>query len=951
LNACIREYNVKTKPTSNREHERMNNPLCQVTIIKNLTGIISKQYILDKDGAVIQLGDAGVMSEGNYWVVGLNSVAELHARFSPLALSPEHGVVLGVPKTEVDGTTPAAIAGRIVSRKQAEWLTAEGRQGCCTRTLDCMGWRRDDVDGAVVLGLDADGVPAACVTTRTLDALVRATAPMLAGVQIYWRPSGSALLMVGGRVVRPFKAHGFMIIPRASQARAIAAALKDILATAGVTLDTSVVSPEHWMFVAPAVYGAGISQAEVEPFLGGQHVMLSEAAADMLADMGTPVQVAEIAPTIEAVAVEAGEMTEVDRLRYASILRLKMRDIDAFAAMAPGDRHNAMNRLVVKCAPYVAAGLLDAEALRDLVWDASRRNGYAADVGRSTWEREFDKSLTEGMDIGELQSLRSVVKASEVFGKKGTSIDVASAPKVLGGARPGVDQAAQVEPVGQVDAAAVVRDWHARVCAGGRDMPDWQAMGTPEGAEAFEGLSWKGLVVFKRAVLAEQKRLAKAAARARFAGSAGAIIEGMNAKYAFIHDRGGKTLVMWTSDEGVVKFKSVHDFENMERNHNLVIDENRVSYGKLWLDHPGRREYDGVVFDPTEECGSEYYNMWQGFAITPSKGNWSLIERHIFEVLSGSNAECYEFIMKCFAHLVQFPGVPLEVCLVFRGRPGCGKGVILRLIKRLFGKFGLHITNPKQLTGRFNAHLETCCFLFADEVCGSDDKESEKQIMAYITEPTIPIEPKGLNLFEVPNRMTITMATNEDWAVPVAKGDRRFAVFDAADTYVKNVNYFDNLYECIETSGGAAAFMEALLSIDLTGWKARSHVPDTEARREQAELSLGPIDAWWLCILESGELPGVGTAPGETKFSALLDDASKQAERRLQPRAFSKTLRGYGGQDRMLSSGLKVWEFPALNQCRAVWDGIHGARNWEGEAAWPTVLGCAPKAGLTLVKD
>lgn len=924
--------------------------LCQVTFIHNPSGIISKQYEADDAGGVRRTGKAGVMTDGHYEVVGVRSLAELNRRLNPLVMTPHHGLVTGVPMASIDGT-PAADLGRLVSRDIGEWLTGEGRSGVVTRTLDCMAWRPD---APCVLTLDADAVPASVASCRAIDALVRGAAPMLAGVQMLWRGSSSALLIVGGKVVTPFKAHGFMIIPRGDQAKAIAAAIAGILAAAGVTIDMGVVSPEHWIFAAPAAYGHGVTQSVIEPFLGGETVMMEQSCADMLNALGTPAKtvmetVMETVMTPEETVIgqDQSVMTAQDRLRYEAILRMKLGDLDEFAAMPQGDRHNAMNRLVVKAAPYVAAGLLDEDALRELVWDASRRNGYWLDIGAAAWTREFDKSLREGMDLGELQALRPVAG----FTAPGVAMDVASAPEALGGARPGVDQAAQGEPVAAVDWAAAVRDWHAGVCAGGRDMPPWDALGTPEGAEAFEGLSWKGLAVFKRAVLAEQKRLTKAAARARFAGSADSIIAGMNEKYAFVHDRGGKTFVMWTNDDGEVKFKNVHDFENMERNHNLIIDDKRVSYGKLWLDHPGRREYDGVVFDPTMQAGSEYYNMWQGLTISPVAGDWSLIQNHIYDVLASRNTECYEFIIRSFAHLVQFPGVPLEVCLAFRGKPGCGKGVILRLIKNMFGRFGLHITNPKQLTGSFNAHLETCCFIFADEVCGNDDKKGEKQLMTLITEPTILIEPKGVNVFEVPNRMTITMATNEDWIVPIAKDDRRYAVFDAADTYVKNVQYFDNLYACIETEGGASAFMNALLSIDLSGWRARSHIPDTAAKREQAELSLGSVDAWWLCILESGELPGCGATPGETKFSALLDGASKQAEKRLQPRAFSKTLRGYGGQNRMLSNGLMVWSFPPLNQCRAIWDGIHGARNWEGEAAWPTMLGTAPKAGLTLVKD
>ena len=40
----------------------------------------------------------------------------------------------------------------------------------------------------------------------------------------------------------------------------------------------------------------------------------------------------------------------------------------------------------------------------------------------------------------------------------------------------------------------------------------------------------------------------------------------------------------------------------------------------VWLRHPTRREYSGMVFAPDGQCPVDYYNLWRGFAFEPNSG-------------------------------------------------------------------------------------------------------------------------------------------------------------------------------------------------------------------------------------------------------------------------------------------------------------------------------------------
>ena len=96
-------------------------------------------------------------------------------------------------------------------------------------------------------------------------------------------------------------------------------------------------------------------------------------------------------------------------------------------------------------------------------------------------------------------------------------------------------------------------------------------------------------------------------------------------------------------------------------------------------------------------------------------------------------------------------GAAAGAAIVLRGKEGVGKGVSVTIFGRLFGAHFRHISQGKHLTGNFNVHLQQCTLLFADEAFFAGDRGHESTLKALITEDTIQIEPKGLDLYSVRN--------------------------------------------------------------------------------------------------------------------------------------------------------------------------------------------------------
>jgi hypothetical protein len=282
----------------------------------------------------------------------------------------------------------------------------------------------------------------------------------------------------------------------------------------------------------------------------------------------------------------------------------------------------------------------------------------------------------------------------------------------------------------------------------------------------------------------------------------------------------------------------------------------RSNLAKIWLGSESCPTYDGFTFSVHGgRIVNNKINLWRGWNITPQKGDYSLIKRHILEVLAGGNEEYAEYIIKWAAWAYQNPDKQAEVALVFRGGKGTGKSIFAKAFIKSAGQHGMHVSSSNLITGRFNAHLRDCVFFFADEAFWAGDKAAEGMLKALITERTIAVEAKYKDPKEIHNRLHIIIASNEDWVIPATGDERRFAVFDVSDKHKQDHNYFKKLADQIENDGWAA-FMDYLMKLDLKGWHPRQNVPQTEALQSQIKLSESPVRRHLRDHLERGVLPG-----------------------------------------------------------------------------------------------
>jgi hypothetical protein len=342
----------------------------------------------------------------------------------------------------------------------------------------------------------------------------------------------------------------------------------------------------------------------------------------------------------------------------------------------------------------------------------------------------------------------------------------------------------------------------------------------------------------------------------------------MNEAYAVVRV-GGKTRVVHFEDSPTYPgcktpvFSTLSDFAAFHaRERKAVVVEGQtreVGLGKWWLSQTQRRQYKALVYAPNAH-DPERMNLWLGFACEPKAGDCFLFKQHLLANVCSDNREHFEYLWRWMARAVQEPGAAGEVAVILRGREGVGKGIFAREFGRLFGSHFRHVVHCKHLTGHFNAHLQHCSLLYADEAFFAGDRQHESVLKALVTEETITIEPKGLDAFQVRNCIHLLMSSNSVWVIPAGADARRYFVLDVGDAQIQNSEYFAAVVEQMGT-GGREALLHELLQEDLSDFNVRV-VPQTEALAEQKAYSRRGVDALVEIIAQDGMLPNVHLLAG-----------------------------------------------------------------------------------------
>jgi hypothetical protein len=431
----------------------------------------------------------------------------------------------------------------------------------------------------------------------------------------------------------------------------------------------------------------------------------------------------------------------------------------------------------------------------------------------------------------------------------------------------------------------------------------------------------------------------------------------MNHRHAIIDNVGGKTVIASvepsTLDPSIetLVYHTKADFLLRYSNRSIPIttadgDTVRKPLGQWWLGHRLRRQYRSVTFQPAGPLEVDgCLNLWRRWGVDAVAGDWSLIRNHIEAVVAGGNSIFAEYVIRWIAWSIQHPDRQAEVALILIGEKGCGKGTLGRVLQRIFGLHAFQVSSSEEVIGKFNAHLQDCVLLIADEAFWGDKyKQCAGRLQSMITEPTLTIEPKGIGRFQIRNCLHIMMLAEPGWVIPAGRHERRYAAFEVSSLRRGDKDYFKRLHQQIDAGGAEAMFFD-LQVMDLGDWHPRE-IPEEllhgAALQKQQSHSLPPLEQWYLGLLHDGTLPGaVPKHPNSTLTRNLIEDAKEKLPR-LRFNLTNESLRNFLDMDagegvgnvctKYRTSAANGWAFPPLAECREGWTRIYGAVKWDNPA-------------------
>jgi hypothetical protein len=378
-------------------------------------------------------------------------------------------------------------------------------------------------------------------------------------------------------------------------------------------------------------------------------------------------------------------------------------------------------------------------------------------------------------------------------------------------------------------------------------------------------------------------------------GEEKSFLEKMNDKYALVFSEGGYSVLFETIDEkGCAKRDFLQESTFKRKFSPYLVQQGKgqaKSQAELWLDWSGRREYNGLCFRPEQKAKNGYYNLWRGFnfkskayaeASAEAKRGFDMYVSHIKENVCGSNDSLYTWLMGYFAHMIQKPYERPLTTLVFRGRKGVGKNVVMDRLGKLLGSGHYLVAHDgRYLTSNFNGHLDSCLCLVLDEAFWSGDKHAEGKLKGITTSETIMIERKGREPYVVDNLVRLVVIGNEDWLVPASSDERRYSVFDVGSGKKQDRVFFNTMKTLMDQKGGAEVLMHYLKNFDLEKVDVND-APNTIGLIEQKLESMGLIEQFWLQCLQEGRIVNTAlpTWPDKLGKSELRDAFSLYCRQR-----------------------------------------------------------------------
>jgi len=203
------------------------------------------------------------------------------------------------------------------------------------------------------------------------------------------------------------------------------------------------------------------------------------------------------------------------------------------------------------------------------------------------------------------------------------------------------------------------------------------------------------------------------------------------------------------------------------------------------------------------------------------------LEYLLLNNLSDGQQEYFDYLVSWLASCMQRPHEKTGVLILLSGRRGIGKSQLISALTAIVPHARQDTKGIANLTGRFNAHLESSTlYMFPESPQSSGASAAEfAELKSLITESDeFTIEKKGIDQKQVQLYHNYLVASNFNSSVELEDGDRRFCIIPNQDAPHghEDKEYWKKMHPMLNSVEFRASFQRYLLSRDITNFDVHS---------------------------------------------------------------------------------------------------------------------------------
>lgn len=266
------------------------------------------------------------------------------------------------------------------------------------------------------------------------------------------------------------------------------------------------------------------------------------------------------------------------------------------------------------------------------------------------------------------------------------------------------------------------------------------------------------------------------------------------------------------------------------------------------------KRYDFIPYNLTTNCPPDILNVFEGFnpdiyggTVEPTRLT-KVITPYIDLVreLCGGNNDHALYFHRFTAQMFQDPEHKPPVAIIFKGKQGTGKNMMLDALGNMLNKTH-YITSsiPEDFYGSHAEGYYRKILVNLNEAEGKKTFDYEGAMKSMITEDTMTINPKNVRPSIVKNVARTIITTNKPTPVPidVRSKDRRYVAYQTTDAYLtKSSKFWSQLYSHFRKPEFMSALYQWFMSFDVTDYNWIKSRPLTDAYKEMCNL-YSPVEA------------------------------------------------------------------------------------------------------------